>query len=280
MIHLRIFALCPLLLFMSCLKPPEIDQDFGPEIAKSEVEKALNSIPTASPYSIETGEFVFVERIQQIESSAAQVIFQRGDTVTSKTEESDHYVLTIVTEIRELVDGAFKPSRKEEQVTLSKPQNVFQLANLFSLEQQPKINRQSHSATSIRSQSLGVKSEAPANRITYHNLSTKDLLFPTPALTKERPNCGGLSVEMCQSGIPATLVTFDVVVWEERGGDKSSYQFILTKHVPFFASQVSSCVSGKLDYMGQRVSIVQCENVRDFTWGTPEENSAPFSLKK
>jgi hypothetical protein len=261
------FLILSLLLIAGCLKPPESQQNFGPEVNKSLIEKAFNEIEIASPYSIEVGEFAYIEKLQQVESNPADVIFQRGDTVTGKKEEPERYVLTLVTEVRERIDGNFKPSKKETQAVLPKLKSIEQLAaeafKSFTIGDKKLQNYQSRALNSLKT-----LSESSPQKITYHNLEIKKIVFPTPDLVKKRENCGGLSADHCKNGIPATQLSFDKVIWESRGGDKSSFRFVMSEFSPYLASQLSACVQSKIEFQGQRVRVTQCEFIKDFTWGT------------
>jgi hypothetical protein len=263
---------------VSCLKPPETKQNFGPEVDKSSVEKALNDIKTASPYSIEVGEFAYMEKLQQVESNPADVIFQRGDTIVSKREEPDYYVLTLVTEIREKIDGVFKPSKKETEAILPKINSMEQLA--FSV-----IQNKSRDFAKIKSFEpssiirISQSDTSAKEKVTFHNLEVQNIRFPVPDLVKKRQNCGGLIADHCTNGIPATQISFDRVVWEERGGDKSSFRFTISEHSPYLASQLSACVQSRIDYQGQRIRVTQCELIKDFTWGTQASKIKTSSKK-
>jgi len=260
-----------------CLKPPEITQDFGPEVNKALVEKAFTELRSASPYRIEVGEFAYMEKLQQVESNPADVIFQRGDTVTGKKEEPDHYVLTLVTEIRERMDGALKPSRKETEAILPKVKSIEQLALETTKNTAPTYLKLTKFEIPL-AKSLKNIEEPALQRVTYHNLNIKTMILPTPDLVKKRSNCGGLSTAHCQNGIPSVELSFDKVIWTERGGDKSSFRFTVSEYSPFLASQLSACVQSKVDFQGQRVRVTQCEFIKDFTWGNRIDKIG--SLKK
>jgi hypothetical protein len=266
-LDMRYLLALSFLLVGGCLKPPEAQQNFGPEVQKALIEKAFNEIQTASPYSIEVGEFAYLEKLQQVESNPPDVIFQRGDTVTAKKEEADYYVLTLVTEIRERVEGVFKSSKKETQAILPKIKSVEELAaqafKTLTLRPQKLQNYQSQMQKSIKT-----LEESSTEKVSYHNLEVKKIVFPTPDLVKKRENCGGLSIEHCQNGLPATQISFDKVIWESRGGDKTSFRFVMSEYSPYLASQLSACAQSSLDFQGQRVRVTQCEFIKDFTWGT------------
>lgn len=253
--------LLPCLLLTSCLKPPELEQDFGLESPYEDVSNALNQTPYISPHTVEQNEFVYYERWQQIETLKPELALQRAHTVTKKEDQGDHYLLTIITEIREPVNGQMKPSLSENQARLDKPTTLFQLANMFLKIQTPLSLPIVTFGEKIRP-----KQESTA-KVTFHNLKTKNLNWKIPTLIKERPDCGGLTPTQCQDGVAAVEVSFDRVLWETRGGDKTHFIFTYSDQVPYFANQLSACMEAKLDYQGQRLNLVQCESVRDFTKG-------------
>lgn len=259
--NLKFQILYALLLLTSCLKPPELEQDFGVEFSYDDVSKALNQTPYVSPHTVEQNEFVYYERWQQIETLKPELALQRAHTVTKKEDQGDYYLLTIITEIREPVNGQMKPSITENQARLDKPTTLFQLASMFSKIQTP---------LSIPIVTFGEKikpKQETTPKVTFHNLKTQSIKWAIPTLIKERPDCGGLTASICQQGLNAVEISFDRVQWEKRGGDKTHFIFTYSDQVPYFANQLSACMEAKLDYQGQRLNLVQCESVRDFTKG-------------
>lgn len=273
------------LVLSSCLKPPSYEQDFGSEVSREAILKALNEAPYPSPYTIEPGEFAYFDKLQTIENLNPNVVAQRGHTIMSKVDRGDHYLLTMVTETKEWVDGAMKPSRKESELVLPK-MNIMALAlwlqspaTLLSAwtkpwQQDPALAplRQVSQERQVESWSEKVfrlfVAPSSEGRISYHNLKVEELIFPVPLLVSRRVDCGGLTHAICQGGIPAQKVSFDMVRWESRGGDKSSFYYIYSDRVPYLAGQLEACAESKIDYQGQRVRVRQCERAQDFTMGS------------
>jgi len=269
----------------SCLKPPSYEQDFGAEVSREAILKALNDAPYPSPYTIEPGEFAYFDKLQTIESLNPHVVAQKGHTIMSKVDRGDHYLLTMVTETKEWVDGAMKPSRKESELVLPK-MNIMALAlwlqspaTLLSTwtkpwQQDPQLEclRQRDQRPQAQSWSEKIFSlfvtQSSEGRVSYHNLKVEELTFPVPLLVSRRVDCGGLASSICQGGIPAQKVSFDIVRWESRGGDKSSFYYIYSDRVPYLAGQLEACAESKIDYQGQRVRVRQCERAQDFTMGS------------
>ena len=282
--YFRILFFCQLL--TSCLKPPQNLQDFGPEASLESINSALGDAPITSPYSIEAGEFVYIEKWQQVESSSPTLIAQEGQTISQKEDKGDHYLLTLVTEIRQNIDGQMKPTLTESSVRLNKPTALEQLAHYFSFQKNIDIRSEiskvrvpflswpdpfktlgANSRASIAAKSSNTASSPKAQKVTYHNLEVETISWSTPSLVKERQNCGGLPAEPCQQGVATRRIRFDRVLWEERGGDKMSFAFHFSDQVPYLANQLSVCMEAKVDYQGQRLNLLQCETVKDFTSG-------------
>lgn len=265
----------------SCLKPPSQEQHFGPENTLQDIQSGFNAAPSPSPYSIESGEFAYLEKSIQIESQPPEVIYQRGDTIINKKETATDYILTVVTETREKIDGAMKPAKKESDVYLPKIKTIHQLSQLFSISSFSQTSKFLITPSSIKSLWLSANSlKIKTEKVTYHNYKKTDQIFKTPDLVKNRDNCGGLSPSQCLNGIKVTEIRFDKVIWTERGGDKASFQFILSSETPYLASQLLACVHSRVDYQGQRVNIIQCEKIKDFKFGQKNLNSVPKTPEK
>jgi hypothetical protein len=232
----------------SCMKEPKFEQEFGPEVSAQEVDKAIREVETVSPYTIKQGEFAYLERTTQVETQPAIVVLQRGDTITEKTEDSDNYIFTIVSDLVELIDGQMKPSRKESTATLPKEQTG------------PVVH-------SMSLQSVHALDGTDAKKVTYHNLQKGSSFYPVPGLVQRRANCGGLSEKLCMGPLPVTRLSFDKVEWKGEVGTKTSFLFVFSKDIPYFASQLLGCAETMVPYQDQRVHVTQCEEIKDFTAG-------------
>lgn len=271
MIRIRILIITlvaisiPLLLFgvVGCMKKPDHTPDYGPEVPFSKIEEALDELGVSDPMTIEAGEFAYVERTQVLDNSSPFLTLQRADTITEKTETSTQYVFKIVTELNEWIDGAMRSSKTESTATLDKPD--LNAAGRTAPRQgvKPYDNQ-----TRISIRSLGPSSEEDEGDYTFHNLKKEVSLVPIPELVQQRPDCGGLSD--CTKSLRALEVSFDRVDWSKsEQGDRTAFKFIVSPDVPYFASQLLGCAQAWIDIEGRLYPLLQCEEIRDFKFGTP-----------
>jgi hypothetical protein len=290
--------LIPLILFLlvGCMKTPEINKDFGPEITPVVINQALTDAKTASTSTtinnILKGEFVYIEKSNQIENLFPMVIQQKGDTVSDRQDQTDKIIYTITRELKEIdvSTGTSKDSKTQETACLEKVAGACGPAsaaaapstsnttvsipssiNIHSLYTNPppelmKFNERMKDL----SLSAIVKQMAtdPTQQFTYHNLKTRESTMPTPGLVSLRPNCGGRGQDKCGSPMKTYEVTFDEVDWlSEQYPVKYSYKLVFSPDAPFFSSLMSSCGATTIPYENQRIALLQCENALDFTVG-------------
>jgi hypothetical protein len=247
------------------MKNPDFTQNFGDETSVEDINAALqddsNSI---SPYMIKQGEFSYIEQSRYIETQQPVVILQRGDTVTLKTEDTTNFYFTVVSELVELINNEMKPSRTEQVVPLSKKGQhaANTVDSMIASLSSPQM-----SAQSVHKMDTTTDPTAPV-KTTYHNFVKDQTTFMVPALVKKRANCGGLAEDICNNGIPANRIRFDKVDWDANGvGNKMSVEVLYSKNVPYFSSQLQSCLSTSIPVADQRVKITQCSTIVDFTFG-------------
>jgi hypothetical protein len=120
------FALASLgLLLMSCMKPPQINTDFGTEADGNAVQNAIQGAQIESTQNtvtnIQANEFVYFEKTSQIENLSPIVVRQRADTVATRTEDNKKIQYVINHELRELdKNGNMKPSINQSNACLEK----------------------------------------------------------------------------------------------------------------------------------------------------------------
>lgn len=102
---------------------------------------------------------------------------------------------------------------------------------------------------------------------TFHNLAVTDTKIPLPSMVNVRPDCGGRTGP-CGAPLNAKEITWDQVDWtSEQYPVKYSFNLIFSKEVPYFATLLMSCITTTIPFNEQRISVMQCENVRDFSFG-------------
>jgi hypothetical protein len=237
--------------FAGCLKPPKLEPQLGTEVTAEAVQKTLGSIKVASPASIEKGEFAYIERSLRIESNAPEVIKQTADTVVDKVDQGDYYSLNIVRQLVEFIDGKPLSSKTELVAQLKKTTD--------SVAQRPQSFK------------VNGKLEAQnAQTVKFYNLTSENVLLKVPLLVQMRKNCGGLGSGKCSQALNATRVGFDVVVSENDQVNRSSYIYLISPDVPYFATIMTVCVQTLYPIKDQRVNVLQCDEVKDFSFGSAQ----------
>jgi hypothetical protein len=255
------------LLATACMKKPESKPNYGLETTPDAINQAFAEL-TSDPSLINKGEFVYAETTIQIATLPPKLSMQLGETVTNKTASPSGWTLTIVQE-QVLQDGDIPVTSKTERRACVPKDKTGECIVTYN---QKTINPLSKKpALKVKDFLSAMASQKPAQsqkqRVTYHNLIKESVQFPLPNLVRLRSNCGGLA--KCQN-LRATSVSVDKVIWEnETSGTKTTYRFIWSPDAPFFASQLLGCAQTWMDLQGQTAPVTQCEEVKDFTFGTP-----------
>ncbi len=258
---------------ISCMKSPEINKDFGPEVTKDQLLKEFRmTVYQATENSvkkIKNGEFVYFEKTSQIESTAPIVIKQKTDTITDISEPpgKNKIIYTISHQVVELdfSSGNTKSFKFQSITCLEKIRGSCDMEET-GLNALNKISRWSL-LKKTEAPVLSLNSSEQKSRSTYHNLKVVNSLFPRPSLASMRSDCGSPK-NSCSTPLKALQVSFDEVDWSSESFPvKFSYNFIFSQEVPFLAFQLSSCISTTVAYQNQRVALMQCEAVKDFTGG-------------
>ena len=220
----------------SCMKEPELNKDFGPEVSKDEIVNAINSAPTVSPGTLKLSEFSYTESVTRIENLAPTLTLQLSETITRKMScdtkrdpngvilpkpaECNQYMkgyegfwMAIVTETRELQDGQMKPSKTERGlgvVSGISPTSDPMSVESFSLESAINAASEIKSASMLSKEALiqalsrvdpkNARTRSGQGQVSFHNLNVIPSQFPVPNLVRMRPGCGGLTDPSCTTG--------------------------------------------------------------------------------
>jgi hypothetical protein len=270
-----VFTIIPavLVFLVGCMKPPALNKDFGPEVPVDVVNEALLSAEFEATDStinnIKVGEFYYSEKTSQIENMFPVVFKQTGETVVAKDDQPNRILFTITRDIRELdeLTGNMKPSQSQRTACLAKVEDGCLAA--LSLPP-PTYGTHSGALADLSWRAITSRSEESGIHWTYHNLKKVYSSFPVPALVTMRADCGkrDLSQKRCEDPLATVEVSFDQVDWTtEQYPVKYSYRLVFSPEVPFFASQLMSCGATTIPYAGVRIALMQCESVKDFTFG-------------
>jgi hypothetical protein len=276
----------------SCMKEPDLNQNFGPETSASEISSALEKIPVASVATLNEGEFTYVETSNKIESLPPQVYKQKSTTLTTKTDclnkkdsngnplpknpgcsqmsATNGYWLVFTNEHREMDNaGNMKPSIDVTSgpLLVAESQNTLSLAKALS----PPANLGSQSGIL---QDLSLKTvitygSSPSGRkYTYHNFRMMDGYVGAPLLVQKRSDCGGIGLNNCNDPLKVKEVRFDGVDWTGDQPVKTSFVYLISPDVPITSNELVQCASSTVAYNGSRIAVTQCREVKDFSFGT------------
>jgi hypothetical protein len=262
-------------ILIGCIQKVEPEQNFGEEVSQSSIEEAMNLASPQHPADMLVGEFVFSELSAQVEGGSPFVAGQRAITITGREDHSDHVLFSFVEEVSELKNGELVSSSKEyvTKVNLSQSPQSYGFSDPYELISQSRVSR----SQVFRSQvSQNQKSQ---NRVTYHSFTSKEVFWPVPRWVRERPHCGGLGDQMCAQGIPARQFTYSKVTWVGPTGTKQDFVVVLSAVTPFLASQLMICVEGFVPFQGQRVRLTQCDETKDFKFGSLPNTSSDDSIE-
>ncbi len=286
---------------LGCMKQPDLKPDFGPEITKESWAVAKPEPPKFD--SVQSNEYAYATRETWVEGRPYAINNRWAFTITSRSEQSDRYMISVVNELREYSQGEEKVSTRKADIGVAKTmaaptaQSVTSahypteksarkaLADTAPVHPSAKSSLISMSPFSLFARaSLRTLEESP--RITLHNLKFTKGSYPVPDFVKQRPNCGGLPTDICKGALKAYYLSFDQVNWSENGGQKYHMTRVYSSDVPFFASTLSplvltseidyfypgvvqACVTTDLPYNGVTIQLTQCDEIKDFTFGHP-----------
>jgi|GEM_PF-4972883 len=315
------FLVLSLLLLNACMKDPGPNQDFGVTVSSTDLDNALTAAQVESTLitlpEIQKGEYVFVERTNQVETLYPVTTRLRTDSVSLRTEDPNKIVFTLNRELRELDDQSNMVPYPTTQMTeceekqngacgtvakvrdLHAPQtpdfvipkttffvhwqhsleNIWQnVTNLVRVH--PLVEAHADDSTlnptyGARSAHIGdltFKSASAATpdgtKWSYHNVTKTYSTMPLPSMVNLRSDCGG-RLNPCQTPMRVIQVTWDQVDWSSEAYPvKYSYKLIFSPEAPFHSSLIVSCGTTTIPYNSQRISVMQCENVKDFAFGS------------
>jgi hypothetical protein len=139
--------------------------------------------------------------------------------------------------------------------------------NVKSTDAGPTFGAQAANIGDLSVRAIMAQTQSTSIHWTFHNLAVTQTSVPLPSMVNIRSDCGGRQGD-CGAPLAATQITWDQVDWtSESYPVKYSFNLMFSKQVPFFATVLMSCVTTTIPFNQQRISVMQCENVRDFTFG-------------
>lgn len=253
------------LVVTGCMKEPELKANFGPEVSPTDFAAKLREVETPDAYTIKKGEYAYFIRSTVIQDQVYQLDKRWAYTVTNKTQDATDYIFTFVKEMREYDSGQEKISQDQSEVRLAKEVATTSF-----------IAPQSWAKAFVTSRAQPTFTTKSESRITFHNLVMQKTSVPVPEFVQARADCGGLTPEKCRAPLRAWIMTFDQVHWDGNEGQKYSVRWVFSPDVPYFGSTmfpspagvIKACGTTQLPFQGQRVKVTQCDEIKDFAFGT------------
>lgn len=285
-----------LLTATSCLKPPVLTADNGPQAEPSEVQRAILDAWNGADFtSIRQNEFLYIEQDQKIATLESRVVYKEASDVKERVVDEAKDTVTYRFEIQSqsMENGSFKPiTVLEDEITVPRtpstasqsPQAPKQKAAFpASLEALQK---------SMASGSVGLYSSPARNHflglltinsmllacvkgenwdVTCHNLQVSEGSRPPPVGVASQPNCGG--IPNCL--IRYKKISFDLVVNLKKSDSASSstekvnYELVLSEDVPYLSRLLEFCYQGMVPTQNQKVLVKICNKVGNFLPGDP-----------
>lgn len=286
----------PLLLLVaatSCLKPPSLSDDNGPEVPADEVQKAvLSAWDRADFNSIKLNEFLYIEQDQKISTLDPKVVYKEATQVIGRTENTDSIDYKFLIRSQAMENGNFKPvTSYEDNISVTKTSpSVTNTASASSADGTAVPNSVEELQKSMANGSVGLRAGSGTNHflgvltvqnmlsacvkgdnwdVTCHNLRTSEGVMSPPTGVSGQQNCGG--IPNCQ--IRYKKVSFDLVVKfaEEGSGnirtEKVVYDMTFSPDVPYLSRLLEFCYQGMVPTATQKVLVKLCNRVQNFEPG-------------
>ncbi len=267
----------------SCMKKTTFDETKGEETQSVNVQKSLlTAWGKDTPNSIQTNDFVYIEREQQVQDYNPILIFQQGVSVITKVEASDSYLYTMAFQSNEITNGNSKVSTDEYKISvpknsaLSMDQKNLNSASLKSFSDVRTFSDYKYISVLIFQNFLYSACKSTDKvKATCYNLKITDEKIPAPDLVAQQPNC--LNLQDCK--INYKTISFDQIYeytdtsqGPESGTvvkEKINYQLFFSPDVPYLARLMGYCYKGliKIPSNGQKVLVKICEKVKNFQFG-------------
>lgn len=274
-------------IFSGCVKDQSGKQEFGAEVSENDVNGSLTDVYSQKPdpYYIGLGELVKKDSYTNIETFPSILFLQASHEVTEVTPIGPNLTIAVHNTMNELINNKMVFSENQTVETIEKPANVVTAGLTSEVLQKFQTRSRNYLIEALKKKSIPVPLEllqpyasTDSGRMTYHNLEKKHGRMLAPASVLKRSDCGGLTIDQCQNGIPVTQVSFDVVQWEGTIGHKTSVLLIASQHVPYFSTEIARCLEAVQTAENQIYKIRQCTQVTDFTKGTSSASTPAAAL--
>ncbi|HEY8271759.1 MAG TPA: hypothetical protein VIG33_12785 [Pseudobdellovibrionaceae bacterium] len=289
----RSLLLLALLAGTSCLKPPSLSDDNGPEVPVDQVQKAiLEGWDNADFNSVRLNEFLYVEQDQKIATLDPKVVYKEATQVIARVENADTVDYKFLIRSQAMDNGSFKPVTAFEN-DISIPKTVPTLTGTPALAEEKTAfpNSLETLQKSLANGSVGLRAGGTQSQflgvltvrnmlgacvkakdwdVTCHNLQVSEGKRPAPTGVASKPDCGG--IPNCE--VNYKKVSFDLVVnlVDEKTNtthpEKVNYEMTFSSDVPYLSRLLEFCYLGMVPTATQKVIVKICNKVQSFEVGT------------
>ncbi len=258
--------------------------DYGPAVAQSAVDDALNTpLANADPLKIQVGQFTDVVQTQILEGQAYQTTGEIGTTVVSRDDQDTQVVFTILektvsysdnkTISRELIRIAQKNTATQPATPAASPapasSSRLTARWFYDTFSQNELIPQVNTLISFMNQHMGIAADTSTASVatTFHNLIVSTTNQAPPDAVTSQPHCGG--VPNCM--IHVSRIAYDMLVWNDpKTPDKIHREFSISGDVPFFSNVMSECDSLLVPVGTVKTLVTLCSDVTNFRFTTPQ----------
>lgn len=295
----KALLLTSLIAATSCLQPPSMDNDNGPQVAADDVQKAiLDAWDKADFNSIKLNEFMYVEQDQKISTLDPVVVYKEATQIIGRTENTDTIDYKFLVRSQGMENGNFKPVTSfEDDISVGKtspsvtssPTDPSAATTTADVQQRGIPGSIDALQKSMADGSVGLRSGTGSSHflgvlnvqnmlsacvkadnwdVTCHNLRTSEGVMAPPTGVSSQPNCGG--VPNCQ--IRYKTVGFDLVVnYTDSDGtahtEKVLYDMTFSPDVPYLSHLMEFCYQGMVPTTTQKVLVKLCNRIQNFQAG-------------
>ncbi len=282
-----------LIVATSCLKPPSMSDNNGPEVPADDVQKAvLVAWDSADFNSIKLNEFLYVEQDQKISTLEPKVVYKEASKIIARTVKADTIDYKFLVRSQAMENGSFKPvTSYEDNISAAKTTpSVMAPPTTSAIQGKGLPGSVDELQKSMANGTVGVRSGTGTSHflgvlmvqnmlsacvksenwdVTCHNLKTSEGVMSPPTGVSGQQDCGG--IPNCQ--IRYKKVAFDLVVnfKDADTGDarteKVVYEMTFSPDVPYLSRLTEFCYQGMVPTFSQKVLVKICNRVQNFEPG-------------
>jgi len=265
-------ALC--FISMGCMKTPNHDVDYGPEVQPKEVQLALDDLGAPDPFTIEKGEYAAYSYFQTVDVSFPRLVKQESVEVSQKAEDESSIFFQVISKTRTFgSDGSYKEEARLDTPALKKKPSSTQSMQTKTFE---LVTFQTNSG--FKSFNLIPFSEDMPRRKTFHNLVKERSTMSIPSEVLSSKNCGNTQLCKCdadglnckpKNDLRSTSVTVDLVIWDsDTKGTKTRIKYVTSPDVPYFSNLLQNCWQEWIEIENRVVPVTVCKELKNFRSGT------------